>query len=77
MTQIETLTTHTVKLSWAANELISKGELIAGLKDALPDGADITRLAVTNEANAELCAASTQTLTITYVTSPMLDRFRR
>jgi hypothetical protein len=67
MTEIETQTTHTVKIAWKHGELISKSELISELSNALPDRAEIMRLAVTNEASAELRAVRAQTLTITYM----------
>lgn len=66
MTTIETRTTHTVKLSWRCNKLISKGELLVGLRDALPDGVEIAHLAIEDVADIER-GGGMRTLTITYV----------
>ncbi len=80
MGQLETQTTHTVKLAWARTEPLEKSDLIRGLNDTLPDGAIITGLSVSDtpvEEPREIAQAEKRSLTITYIENPVLARYRR
>ncbi len=80
MGQLETQTTHTVKLAWARTEPLEKSNLIRGLNDTLPDGAIITGLSVSDipiEEPHEIAQAAKRALTITYIENPVLARYRR
>ena len=80
MGQLETQTTHTVKLAWARTEPLEKSHLIRGLNDTLPDGAIITGLSVADipmEEPHEIAQAAKRSLTITYIENPVLARYRR
>lgn len=80
MGKLETQTTHTVKLYWNQRTPLEKGDLIRGLTDTLPNGALITELAVADTTKEEpdyTTPPVIRTLTITYMTNPALDRYRR
>lgn len=80
MGKIEAQTTHTVKLSWRYRDMLDKRDLIQSLNTALPDSALIADLSISDTARAEPGTADQEvmrTLTITYVTNPVLDRYRR
>lgn len=80
MGQLETQTTHTVKLAWDSAEPLEKSVLIRGLSDTLPDGAVITGLAATDipvEEPHEITQVAKRALTITYLENPVLARYRR
>ena len=80
MAEIETHTTHTVKLSWALDDPLEKSELIRGLSNVLPEGAVITELKAGDcpILQPEIAGPKvTRTLTITYLENPVLARYRR
>lgn len=80
MGQLETQTTHTVKLAWARTEPLEKSDLIRGLNDTLPDGAIITGLSVADipvEEPREISQVEKRSLTITYIENPALARYGR
>lgn len=80
MGQLETHTTHTVKLAWPLTEPLEKSELIRGLSDVLPEGAVITELTAGDcpIPQPEIAGPKVRrTLTITYLENPVLARYRR
>ena len=80
MGQLETQTTHTVKLAWPRTEPLEKSVFIRGLNDTIPDSAIITGLSVADipvEEPREITQAEKRSLTITYIENPVLARYRR
>lgn len=80
MGRIEAQTIHTVKLSWPLAEPLEKSVLIRWLSDTLPDGALVTGLSVADipvEEPHEITQVAKRALTITYVDTPVLARYRR
>lgn len=80
MGKIEAQTTHTVKLSWRYRDALDKHDLINSLTTALPDSALIADLSISDTVTTKPGTTDQvvmRTLTITYVTNPLLDRFRR
>ena len=80
MGRIEAQTIHTVKLSWMYRDALDKRDLIDSLTTALPDSALIADLSVSATVTTKpgtTDQAVMRTLTITYVSNPVLDRYGR
>lgn len=80
MMKLETQITHTAKLAWDYHDRLDKRELINGLTNTLPNGAQITGLSIADVPQV-LPGTTNQvvrrTLTITYVDEPVFTRNRR
>lgn len=79
MRQLETQTTHTVKISWKHRAVFDKRDLVNRINATVPDSAIITGLTVSDTTTAEpgtTTPALMRTLAITYVTDSR-DLYRR
>lgn len=80
MMKLETQITHTAKLTWDYHDRLDKRDLINGLTNALPNGAQITGLSVADVPQVLPGTAKQvvrRTLTISYVDDPLFARYRR